>query len=50
VGTLAQYQAGEAPLIGLDWLVFGLPWFLISGVIGGICVLGGEKARRADAS
>jgi hypothetical protein len=47
VGTIAQYQAGEAPFISLDWLIFGLPWFAISGAVGGFAIWGGERARRA---
>ena len=50
VGTYAQYHAGEAPMIGLDWLVFGLPWFALHGLIAGYCIWGVEKSRKATAS
>ncbi len=46
VGTYAQYHAGEAPPMGMDWLMFGLPWFAIHGLIAGYCIWGVEKTRR----
>jgi hypothetical protein len=50
VGSRAEYLAGEAPFIGVDWLLFGLPWFLISGLVAALCIWGGEKARSAEAA
>jgi len=50
VGTYAEYMAGEAPLISTDWLVFGIPWFLIAGIMLGVCLWPIEKARKAAAT
>jgi hypothetical protein len=46
VGTYAQYHAGEAPTMGMDWLMFGLPWFALHGLIAGYCIWGVEKTRK----
>ena len=50
VGTYAQYHAGEAPMIGMEWLRFGLPWFALHGLIAAYCIWGVEKTRKEAAT
>ncbi len=50
VGTYAQYHAGEAPMITMDWLIFGLPWFALHGLIAAYCIWGVEKTRKESAA
>jgi hypothetical protein len=46
LGTYAQYHAGEAPMMSIDWLIFGLPWFALHGLIAAYCIWGVEKTRK----
>ena len=46
VGTYAEYHAGQAPQITMDWLIFGLPWFAIHALIAAFCIVGVEKTRK----
>ena len=50
VGTYAEYHAGQASTIGMDWLIFGLPWFALHGLIAAFCIWGCEKAHKAEAA
>jgi hypothetical protein len=46
VGSYAEYHAGNAAPIGMDWLMFGLPWFALHGLIAAYCIWGVEKTRK----
>jgi hypothetical protein len=59
VGKFADYHACAAPtigkvcdmpVIGMDWLMFGLPWFALHGLIAAYCIWGVEKTRREAAA
>ena len=47
VGTYAQYHAGEAALLPMDFLVFAVPWLSLGGGVLGACFWWSEKAGRA---
>ena len=46
IGTLEEYLAGTAPTLGADFLAFGAPWFLWSGIVLAFCVFQLERHRR----
>jgi len=48
IGTRAEYLAGTAPTLGADFLAFGAPWFLWSGLILAFCVFRLERYRNGD--
>ena len=50
VGTRAEYLAGTAPALGLDFLTFATPWFLWSGLVMGGCIFLLERGRRSGAA
>jgi hypothetical protein len=33
-------------MISIDWLIFGLPWFALHGLIAAYCIWGVEKTRK----
>ncbi len=45
VGDLAAWQAGTAPLMPMEFLIFGVPWFGLSGVVLVACALAAERYR-----
>ena len=47
VGTYAEYQAGEAALLPMEFLVFAVPWLALAGGVLGACLWLSEKAGRA---
>ena len=50
MGTRAEYLAGTAPTLGLDFLAFAAPWFAWSGLVMGGCIFILERGRRLQAS
>ena len=46
VGTFEQWTAGEAPWVGMEFVLFALPWMVMSGVVLGICLWQCEQTRR----
>lgn len=48
IGTREEYLAGTAPTLGADFLAFGAPWFLWSGLVLAFCVFRLERYRNGD--
>jgi hypothetical protein len=46
IGTIEEYLAGTAPTLGADFLAFGAPWFLWSGIVLAFCIFKLERHRR----
>ena len=46
MGTRAEYLSGTAPTLGLDFLAFGAPWFIWSGLVLAFCVFKLEVNRN----
>ena len=50
VGDRAAYLADQAAFLPMSFIVFSIPWFVLSGVVLAACVWGGERAREAGAT
>jgi hypothetical protein len=50
LGSYAEFSAGTAPMLGADFLAFGAPWFLWSGLVLGFCIYRLEMLRRTTTS
>lgn len=48
LGTYDEYLAGTAPMLGAEFLAFGAPWFVWSGLVLAFCVYRLEVLRRAS--
>ena len=47
VGTLSQWESGDAPILPWDFVVFALPWLTFAGVVMALCIWAAETTYRS---